>query len=162
MNERYSVNNATPATWGETRRVIETADIFWISTVGTDGRPHVTPLVAVWVDDALHFNTSQGSQKEINLRSNPHVILTTGSSESEPGFDVVVEGDAVRVVDDGTLQRLASAWATKWDGGWKFGVLDGCFVAPDGQVGVLVFSVAPKKVFTFKRGESMGQTRHVF
>jgi hypothetical protein len=142
--------------------VIETAQLFWISTVGTDGRPHVTPLVAVWDEGALHFNTSHGSQKEINLRSNRHVTLTTGSSESESGFDVVVEGDGVRVVDDGTLHRLASAWATKWNGVWKFGVLDGCFVAPDGQVGVLVFSVSPKKVFTFRRGESMGQTRHVF
>jgi len=29
---------------------ISQGELFWISTVRADGRPHVTPLVAVWLD----------------------------------------------------------------------------------------------------------------
>lgn len=32
-----------------------------------DGRPHVTPLVAVWLDGAPHFSTGPAEQKAVNL-----------------------------------------------------------------------------------------------
>ena len=35
----------------------------WLTTVRADGRPHVTPLVAVWLDDAIHFSTGPEEQK---------------------------------------------------------------------------------------------------
>ncbi len=35
-------------------------DLLAQSTVRPDGRPHVTPLLAVWADDALHFCTGPG------------------------------------------------------------------------------------------------------
>ncbi|HEX2433996.1 MAG TPA: pyridoxamine 5'-phosphate oxidase family protein [Gaiellaceae bacterium] len=69
----------------------------WISTVRADGRPHDTPLVAVWLDDAVHFTTGAAEQKAGNLRSNPTVILTTGCNQWDRGLDVVVEGEAVQV-----------------------------------------------------------------
>src|SRR5439155_17155624 len=99
----------------------------WISTVRADGRPHVTPLVAVWLDGALHFCTGPTEQKARNLSGNPHVVVTTGCNSWEVGLDVMVEGAAVRVTDDATLRRLADAWATKWDGRWKFAVIAGGF-----------------------------------
>jgi nitroimidazol reductase NimA-like FMN-containing flavoprotein (pyridoxamine 5'-phosphate oxidase superfamily) len=165
LDTRYSLPGEVATSWEETRRALETAEIFWLSTVRTDGRPHVTPLVAVWHDDALHFNSSNTSQKVVNLRGNPHVILTTGCNQTE-GLDVVVEGDAVQVTDDDVLGRLAQAWATKWDGGWKFLVRDGSFYIYD-QQGVLsdaifVFSVKPTKVFAFARRTGPSHTRHQF
>ncbi|GCF11068.1 hypothetical protein KDI_46320 [Dictyobacter arantiisoli] len=42
-----------------------------------DGRPHVTPLVAVWHDGAIHFTATDTAQKTVNLRENAHIILTT-------------------------------------------------------------------------------------
>jgi len=32
---------------------LEKAEVFWLSTVRPDGRPHVTPMVSVWLDGAL-------------------------------------------------------------------------------------------------------------
>src|SRR5258708_36534729 len=113
--------------WEQTRRVLEPAELFWLSTVQTDGRPHVTPVVAVWHDGTIHFNSADTSQKAINLRRNPHVILTTGCNRWEEGLDVVVEGEAVRITDHDRLEQLARGWATRWDGGWQFLVRDGCF-----------------------------------
>ena len=143
--------------------MLETAELFWISTVRADGRPHVTPLVAVWHDGAIHFTTQESAQKAVNLRGNPHVILTTGYNQML-GLTVVVEGDAVRITEQDTLERLAAVWATKWEGSWPFQVRNGYFYLydEDGQQVVtdsnIVFSVKPTKVFAFAKG----QTRHQF
>jgi general stress protein 26 len=160
IDPRFSDPDAIATPWNETRRVLEEAELFWISTVRADGRPHVTPLVAVWLDGALHFTTGGTEQKAINLRGSPHVILLTGCNHWEEGLDIVVEGDAVQVTDNGTLQRLASAWTTKWNGQWQFQVHEGSFQHPDGGT-ALVFSVRPIKVLAFAKGH-FSHTRHLF
>jgi hypothetical protein len=159
LDPRFSDPDAVATSWEETRRVIETAELFWIATVRADGRPHVTPLPAVWTDDALHFCTGFAEQKAVNLRGSPHVVLTTGCNTWDTGLDVVVEGDAVRVTDPAALHRLAAAWATRWDGRWRFEVRDGCFYHPGDDEAVLVFAVAPSRVLAFAKGR-FSQTRH--
>ena len=57
---------ATP--WAETRRVLETAEVFWLSTVRAHGRPHVTPVAAAWLEETLYFGTGSIAQKLKNLR----------------------------------------------------------------------------------------------
>ena len=57
LDPRFSDPDAVTTRWDESRRVLEQAELFWITTVRADGRPHVTPLVAVWLDDAIHFTT---------------------------------------------------------------------------------------------------------
>ena len=136
--------------------MLETAELFWISTVRADGRPHVTPLVAVWLDGAIYFSTGPTEQKAMNLRGNPHVILTTGCDHWDAGLDVVVEGDAVQVTDDHMLERLASAWATKWDGRWA---RSGGFTSK-----VVVrssCSVTPTQILAFAKG-TFSVTRYQF
>jgi Pyridoxamine 5'-phosphate oxidase len=160
IDPRFSDPGAVATDWDETRRALETAELFWISTVRVDGRPQVSPLVAVWLDGAVHFTTGATEQKAVNLAGNPHVVLTTGCSRWDGGLDVVVEGDAVRVTDDELLGRLAQAWATKWDGRWRFEVRDGAF-HHEGGGAALVFSVAPAKVLAFAKG-TFSHTRHRF
>jgi general stress protein 26 len=161
LDPRFSEPDAVATSWAETRRVLETAELFWISTVRADGRPHVTPLPAVWVDDALHFCTGADEQKAVNLRHNPHVTLTTGCNAWEHGLDVVVEGEAVRVTDADMLRRLAAAWIGTWDGRWHYAVRDGGFAHAGSDALVLVFAVAPATVLVFAKG-TFSQTRHRF
>ena len=111
LDARFSDPAAVAADWDQTRRTLEDAELFWIATVRADGRPHVTPLVAIWLDDAIYFATGVGEQKAVNLRTNQNVILTTGCNEWERGLDVVVEGEAVQVIEETVLERLAEAWA---------------------------------------------------
>jgi nitroimidazol reductase NimA-like FMN-containing flavoprotein (pyridoxamine 5'-phosphate oxidase superfamily) len=160
LDERFSDPAAVATEWEETRRLLVSAELFWISTVRADGRPHVTPLVAVWLDEALHFATGATEQKAVNLRSNPNVILTTGCNQWDRGLDIVVEGKAVEVADRDVLERLAEAWAKKWDGRWHYEVRDGSFQHQDGGA-ALVYSVTPIKIFAFAKGR-FGQTRHRF
>jgi general stress protein 26 len=161
IDVRYSDPGTVATGWDETRAAIEAAEIFWICTVRADGRPHVTPLVAIWLDDALHFCTGAGEQKFFNLTENPHVIVMTGCDQWDSGLDVVVEGDAVRVTDDGTLKRLAELWTTKWDGRWQFGAHSGLFHHPVGGGTAVVYAVRPAKPLVFARGNS-SHTRDSF
>jgi general stress protein 26 len=161
LDQRFSEPDAVATGWDETREVLEGAQLFWVVTVRADGRPHVTPLVAVWADGAIHFCTGAEEQKAVNLRNNPHVILMTGRNDWDTGLDVVVEGDAVRVTDTTALKRLAEAWTAKWDGSWQYVVGDGCFHHEGSDEPVLVFSVAPSKVLAFGKG-NFSHTRHKF
>jgi nitroimidazol reductase NimA-like FMN-containing flavoprotein (pyridoxamine 5'-phosphate oxidase superfamily) len=159
LDTRFSEPEAAPVEWETTRTALESAELFWISTVRADGRPHVTPLVAVWLGGALHFATGPEEQKAVNLRANRQVALITGCNDWEEGLDVVVEGEAVEVTDHAQLEKLADAWANKWDGRWKYVAREGAF-HHDGNT-ALVFSVRPAKVFAFAKG-TFGQTRHRF
>jgi 2-oxoisovalerate dehydrogenase E2 component (dihydrolipoyl transacylase) len=163
LDARYSDHDAIATTWDATREVLESAELFWISTVRADGRPHVTPLVAVWVDDALHFHTGEEEQKAANLRDNPYVVLTTGCNSWDKGLDVVVEGTAVQVRDDYTLRRLAEAWAAKWDGRWQLDVRDGGFRnRSESNWPSIVFTVTPTKIHAHAKGDPFGATIHTF
>jgi len=162
LDSRFSDPAAVAAGWEETRRALADAELFWICSVRADGRPHLTPLVAVWFEEALYFCTGDAEQKAVNLRGNPHVILMTGCNRWDTGLDVVVEGNAALVTDEAVLRSLAQAWATKWDGQWQFGVRDGSFANQgDGGGRALVFQVAPAKILAFAKGR-FGQTRHSF
>ena len=160
LDTRFSEPGAQPTSWEQTRQLIEQADLFWISTVRADGRPHVTPLVAVWLDDTLYFCTGAEEQKGHNLSVNQQVALTTGGNDWQGGVDVVIEGRAVNVSDHALLTRLANAWAGKWDGRWRFRAGTAGFEHPDGGT-ALVFAVTPTKILAFAKG-TFAHTRHQF
>jgi nitroimidazol reductase NimA-like FMN-containing flavoprotein (pyridoxamine 5'-phosphate oxidase superfamily) len=156
LDQRYSGAAAVAVTWDETRHVLETAELFWISTVRADGRPHVTPLVAVWSEEALWFTTGTGERKFANLRANPQVVLTTGCNSWDHGLDVVVEGEARWVTDASALEHVARAFAVKWQGAWQYTVRDGRFYNHDaGDWPSEVFSVTPAKVFAHAKGRAV-------
>lgn len=165
LDTQHGVPDKKVTPWEETRHMLETADLFWLSTVRADGRPHVTPLVAVWHDGAIYFTATDTAQKTVNLRGNSHVILTTGCNQRE-GLTVVVEGDAVQITEQDALERLASVWATKWNGSWPYQVRNGYFYLYDEETQTVltdsnfVFSVKPRKAFAFVIGRS--QTRYQF
>lgn len=160
LDTRYSSEDATAPPWSETEAMLSEAELFWISTVRPDGRPHVTPLPAVWADGALHFCTGPEERKARNLERNANVVLTTGTNTWNKGYDLVVEGEAVRVADDGRLRELADAWERKYGSFWHFEVRNGRFHHGPGDA--LVFSVAPRTVFGFGKGEPFSQTRWRF
>lgn len=169
LDQRFSSEGAAARPWSETLAAIEAAEIFWLSTVRRDGRPHVTPLPAIWHDGGLHFCTGPGEQKYKNLEGNPHCVLTTGGSAFLSGLDIVVEGSAQRVTDQALLEALAARWLSKLD--WDFEAVEGGFrersseVADsefDGTGTAHVFAVSPVKVLAFGKGEPFSQTRYRF
>jgi nitroimidazol reductase NimA-like FMN-containing flavoprotein (pyridoxamine 5'-phosphate oxidase superfamily) len=67
LEPQFSSDDATATPWAEAREVLAAAKVYWLSTVRPDGRPHVTPTAAVWLDDALYFSTGQAERKARNL-----------------------------------------------------------------------------------------------
>ncbi len=158
LQSQFSSEGATAIPWATARAQLEGAEIYWLTTVRPDGRPHVTSLIAVWLEGAAYFCTGESERKAQNLTHNPQVALTTGCNVME-GLDLVVEGDAVRMSDAATLQRVADLYAAKYEG-WHFTVRDGAFYGDGGRA--LVYEVAPATVFGFGKGETFSQTRWRF
>jgi general stress protein 26 len=149
LDTRFSDPAARPTPWSDAADVLERAELYWLTTVRADGRPHVTPLIGVVEDGAVHFCTGLREQKARNLEDRRQVALTTGNNTWAQGLDVVVEGTAVRVADRDALQRLADAYEAKYGSAWHFDVGDGVFGR--GEDAVAVFRIEPAKVLAFAK-----------
>ena len=127
---RFSDPAAEATPWTGAEAALASAELYWLTTVRADGRPHVTPLIGVHHDGAVHFCTGSGEQKARNLEHSAKVALTTGTNTWAAGLDIVVEGEAVRITDTAKLQELADAIEAKYGEVWHFDVAGDAF---DGQ-----------------------------
>lgn len=121
--DRYG-NAALP--WSRARDQLAAAPsmtTFFLGTVGPDGRPHAAGVGAVWSDGDLYVVSGPGTRKSRNLAANPAGTIST----SLPGLDLVFEGEATRVTDTPTLERLAALYRA---GGWPAEVAGDAFTAP--------------------------------
>ncbi|MBA3826756.1 MAG: pyridoxamine 5'-phosphate oxidase family protein [Ktedonobacterales bacterium] len=160
LDPRFSSDAATALPWSDARDHLAQAELFWLCTVRPDGRPHVTPLIAVWLDDALYFCTGASERKAHNLADNAQCVLTTGNNTLNAGLDIAVEGVAERIIDLATLARIAAAYVAKYGEGWRFTVSeDGAFIGAGGEA--LVYGVRPAVAFGFGKG-TFSQTRWRF
>src|SRR5258705_8481288 len=86
--------------WRQVSDALAAAELYWLTTVRKDGRPHITPLIGAWVDSqeerAFVFCTGPEEQKAQNLAASTAVAVTTGGNTWKDGLDVVVEGNARR------------------------------------------------------------------
>ncbi|MGH2558273.1 MAG: pyridoxamine 5'-phosphate oxidase family protein [Thermomicrobiales bacterium] len=150
----YRENEARPLpTWAEARRRLEEAGTYWLATVRPDGRSHVMPVLAVWLDGALHVVAGDASRKARNLARDAHRVITTSSQ----ALDLVLEGDA-------TLHRVAGIYAAKY--GWHVTVRDGAFYAAGapttGPPPYDLDKVTSTVVFGFGTDDSLGAVRWRF
>jgi hypothetical protein len=150
LDTRYSEQDAQATPWPDAVTHLEQAGLFWVSTVRTDGRPHVTPVVAVWTDGALYFTSGPTEQKSRNLAANRHCAVTTGCNRWNEGFDLVLQGDAIVVRDLPLLRQVAEAFLAKYGNDWAFEVgEDGTFGGHDGP---LVYQLVPVQGLGFGKG----------
>ena len=150
-----------PTPWAQARRRPAEARWYWLATVRPDGRPHVVPLLAVWLDDALHFVANETTRKARNLSHDPHCVVAVAAEDAH----LVVEGLAARVRDQAKLERLAAAYASKY--GWhvtvRGGAFDAAYGAPTaGPPPYEVYQVTPTTAFGFGTDESFSPTRWRF
>ena len=82
----------------------------WLATVRGDGRPHLTPIWFVWVDQRVWVCTGADAVKTRNVTANPRVALSLESG-SKP---LVAEGVAV-VHQRPYPPAVVDAFAAKFD-----------------------------------------------
>ena len=101
-----------------------TEDLTWfLGTVGPDGRPHAAGFGALHLDDELYPTSSPEARKARNLAANPACTISVRMD----GIDLVFEGEAARVTDTQTLERVADRYR---EGGWPAEVEGDAFTAP--------------------------------
>jgi Pyridoxamine 5'-phosphate oxidase len=156
----YLPGDRNPTPWTEARRRLAEARFYWLATVRPDGRPHVVPLLGVWLDGALHFCAGAASRKAKNLARGASCVIAVARDH----LHLVVEGEAAKVTDEARLRRLAGAYAAKY--GWQVTVRDGALHgdgAPTaGPPPYTVYEVIPTTAFGFGEDESFSPTRWRF
>ena len=133
---------------------------FWLATVRPDGRPHATAFGGLWLDDRVYLVSGPGTRKSRNLAANPACVVTVSLDD----IDLVIEGQAARVTDPATLERLAGAYR---DQGWPAEVSGDAFVAPysapsAGPPPWFLYEIVPVTVFGVATTEPGGAMRWRF
>lgn len=159
VDTRFGEPGAGPTTWDSAEAALAGAELYWLTTVRNDGRPHTTPLVGLWREGSFWFCTGPDEQKRRNLDHQDAVTVTTGTNTWKDGLDLVVEGTAVRARGAALLQGLADAYRSKYGGEWDFAADDEVFDPGEGEAHV--FQVVPRKVLAFGKGPH-SQTRFRF
>lgn len=133
---------------------------FWLATLDRDGRPHMTAVGAFWVEGRYYFSGGPASRKIRNIERDPRCAFGVAIH----GYDVTLEGRAVRVTDHAQLERLAAVFA---EGGWAPTVADGGFTheysAPSaGPPPWFVYCFTPDDAYAVMTKEPGGATRWTF
>jgi hypothetical protein len=121
--DRYG-NAALP--WSRARDALAApspADRYFLGTVGSDGHPHAAGVGALWFDGDIYVVSGPGTRKSRNLAANPACTIAAALK----GIDLVFEGEATRVTDGPTLERLAALYRAQ---GWPAEVEGDAFTAP--------------------------------
>jgi len=158
----FSSSGTVPTPWAQARATLRDAPLYWLSTVRSDGRPHVTPVLGIWLGSAAYFCTGPTERKTRNLTGNRHCVLTTGCNRLD-GLDVVLEGTAAPVDDHSERWAVAGAYESKYGahltapGGTWAGLGN---TIRDGAT--LAYRIEPTTAFGFGKGASYSQTRWQF
>jgi nitroimidazol reductase NimA-like FMN-containing flavoprotein (pyridoxamine 5'-phosphate oxidase superfamily) len=104
-------NNKGLLSWSHVAERMTQAMHYWICTVDTKGRPHVTPVDGLWLNDRLYFGGSPQTLRNRNLAANPAVSVHLDSSDDV----VILQGDASLQTPDHELAvQLSRASAEKY------------------------------------------------
>ena len=145
-----------PLSWEEVRQRFDAERWYWVATTGRDGRPHVRPVLAVWVNGKIYSTTSPGARKGHNLQARPQCSMAARA----PAIDIVVEGAASWVEDRILLEQVAAAYDSKY--GWPVTITDeNMFHAPYGAPTAgpppyRVYEITPGLVYAFGTSDSLG------
>ncbi|HYY91188.1 MAG TPA: pyridoxamine 5'-phosphate oxidase family protein [Candidatus Dormibacteraeota bacterium] len=116
-------------TWAAKR--LSEAHNYWLTTVASNGKPHVMPVWGVWFDRAFYFSTGPRSKKARNIETNNHCVVCPENAKAA----VILEGEVRRASpSDRSLRRVLMYYEKKYD--WKMEGLDDSF-----------YRIQPQKVF---------------
>jgi nitroimidazol reductase NimA-like FMN-containing flavoprotein (pyridoxamine 5'-phosphate oxidase superfamily) len=129
----------------------------WLSTVRPDGRPHLMPLIAFWIDDAFYFVAGEGTRKVRNLADEDHCVIAT-SSTTLPSIDIVVEGRAEALTDPNEVQRIAELFAAKkWQLEVRGAKVHGPNAPTAGPAPYSIFRMVPARAYGLPGMQGMEQ-----
>lgn len=148
---------AAPIDWDQTGRLFAAERSYWVATTGDDGRPHLRPMLAVWVDGRIYSTTNPAARKGRDLAARPSAALAARA----PTMDIVIEGTVAWIGDRQQLQRIGQAYQDKYQ--WPVTVTDdNAFTAPYGAPTAggppyRVYELTPAVAYAFGTGDNLGE-----
>jgi hypothetical protein len=119
----------------------------WLATTRPDGRPHLMPVIASWIDGAIHIVAGEGTRKARNLAADGRCVIAT-SSTTLPSIDIVVEGRADPLTEDDAVRHIAEVLSAS---GWPLEAKGDRVYGPNaptaGQPPYTIYRIVPSKVF---------------
>ncbi len=100
--------------WSYVQERLREAQNYWISTSNAKGKPHATPVWAVWRDDVLYFDGGPDTRRGRDMAVNPFIAV-----HLEDGSRVVILEGMVRELTRPPLdlrEYLAKEYARKYSG----------------------------------------------
>jgi hypothetical protein len=119
----------------------------WLATTRPDGRPHLMPVIAFWIDGAVHIVAGDGTRKGRNLAADGRCVIAT-SSTTLPSLDIIVEGGAQPLTEDDAVRHIAEVLSGS---GWPLEAKGDKVYGPNaptaGPPPYTIFRIVPSKVF---------------
>jgi general stress protein 26 len=142
-----SKDGLLPWSWADER--LAKARNYWISTAGSNGKPHAAPVWGVWFDGGLYFGSDANARKTRNLRAQPDVVMHLESGDEV----VIVEGKAdftnLKAIPAQVIPAYAEKYAVQLD-------------APDAPQGPMI-RIVPSVVLAWREADfPKTATRFVF
>ncbi len=136
-----------PWSWAIER--LTTSHDYWVATVWPDGRPHISPVWGVWLEDNIWFSCGPASRKTRNLIADPRCTVTTDNALSP----VIVDGVAAAVDAHALIVSFTGAANQKYESDYSVE-----FFAANS-----LFRVSPLVAFGLEEGDFAGSpTRWTF
>ncbi|NJK81255.1 MAG: pyridoxamine 5'-phosphate oxidase family protein [Chloroflexaceae bacterium] len=158
--EPFGAADTAVTSWDVALQQIEQADVFWLATVRPDSRPHVAPVLAIWLADGFYFCAGTTTHKGRNLAHQADCVLTTAGAL----LHLVIEGHAHIVHDTATLQQVAAKYLSRY--GWEVTIQEGAFYAEGapsaGPPPYTVYAITPTVAFGFGSDGTCSPTRWRF
>jgi len=98
-------NAATPISKEEISKLFAGRNLVFVSTISSDGSPHVTPVWADMEDEYILINSFDGSAKVKNGRRDPRVALAITDAFNTYNM-VSMKGRVVDITPDGADEHL--------------------------------------------------------
>lgn len=102
-----------PTRWRAIEARLGREPTIWVATVRYDGRPHLTPVWFIWLNEKVYISIGAETQKFVNLIANQSIALSLPDTDSV----VLIEGEA-HVADWQTVDTLADYFFHKYE--WDF------------------------------------------
>ena len=102
-----------PARWRAIEARLGREMTIWVATVKYNGRPHLTPVWFVWLQERLYICIQADSQKHANIYHNPSIALALPDTEGV----VIFEGEANAAPRE-AVEILAGYFFNKYE--WDF------------------------------------------
>jgi Pyridoxamine 5'-phosphate oxidase len=119
----------------------------WLATTRPGGQPHLMPVIGFWIDGAMHVIAGEGTRKARNIAADGRCVIAT-TSTTLPSLDLIVEGQAEALTDEGEVQRVVDFLGGKnWPLEAEGNKVSGPHAPTAGPPPYTIYRIVPTRVF---------------